>query len=407
MSNANLSRASIYQGVYIGWEATPGTIVPPTKRLIGLTINQVPNIPIKTVKNMGAKGAVGSQTGMQFTEAKTEGAVDFNNFAYLHTMAWGASQLSSDENANVAYTRFWNPSSTQPAAPPVVASVLQGSVAGAEQFGYGFMPNFDIKWTKDELTFTGELTGQKQDRDASFTPSIKCTVTAPAAAAATAVTIGANVTDGNIPNGLYYTNLGNPINVTGGNTIAVSAADLVVTALVNALVDNEYFETIAEVPAVPADPDVWGVYISLDGATFTRLLDTMEGGITCNGMWAPVFHADDNPASSSYKTFDRIAEKQPEISATLTTEEGTEADNWMNYLENGTNVWLGVKVLGPVIDTDGATNYMWKLNIPFLVTKPDPGDKGDVYGNTFTFELCHDPEFGLFQCTLVNRLPTL
>ena len=407
MATGTKSRAALYQGVYLGWEATSGVVVPSTRRLIGMVMNQMPIIPIKTVKEQGTKGASGTQRGQQYTEAKVSGAIDFNNFAYLHTLAWGASDLSSDENTNVAYTRFWNPSSLNPANAPVTATMLQGSVAGAEKMGYAFMPDFSIKWGKEEATFDGMLIGQIQDRDASITPNIKITVSAPAIATAIALDVTTDSDSGTIPNGTYYTNLGKPFVVTGGNAITAGAATLTVNALVDAIGANEYTWTVPEVVSVPADFDLFGVYISLDGAAYTRLLDTLDGGITCNGLWKPSFHVNDNPGSASFKTFDRIVECQPDITATLTTEEGTEADNWMTHLENGDKVWLGVKVTGPVIDTDGATNYLWRINIPFYVTKPDPGDKGEVYGNTFTFELAHDPAFGMFQVTLVNQLPSL
>lgn len=391
------SRASIYQGIQIGIESTPGTAVPATKRLLNIEMNQVPIIPVKSVNTQAGKGMTSTQKGDQYTECKFSGALDFNILTYLFSLAYG---VVTPTLANSGYTWAWAPSSTDPVTPST-ATVEEGSSKGAEKFAYGVVQDIQIKWSKDDVTCEGTIFGQTQTRNATMTQQIKMTTSA-AAAAATSLTVATSVATGTIPNGTYVTNLGKVFVVTGGNTITASSATLTVTALAAAITAGEIAFLIPEVAAVSVDPINIGLYISTDSVNYTQLLDSIEGQINLNGLWGPSFHVNDTTT-----TFDRIVEKDPAITATITTEEGTEADNFMSYLNNGQKVWLGFKCNGPQINASPLVKYLFRLNIPFFVTKPDPGDKGDVYGNTFSFELAHDQGYGIFSAQIINKLASL
>lgn len=391
------SRASIYQGIQIGIESTPGTQVAATKRLMNIQMNQVPIIPVKTVNLQGGKGMSATQKGDQYTECKFSGPLDFNILTYLFSLCYGTV---TPVLANLGYTWTWQPSSTDPVV-PTSATLEEGSSKGAEKFGYATVQDIQIKWNKDDATCDGTIFGQNQTRDATMTAQIKMTCSA-AILSAVALTVATSVTTGTIPNGTYVTNLGKVFTVTGGNTITSSSATLVVTALAAAISAGEIAYLIPEVPPVAIDPVNIGLYISTDSVNYTQLMDTIEGQINLNGLWAPSFHNQDTTV-----TFDRIVEKDPQISASITTEEGTEADNYMTYLLSGQKVWIGLKVNGPQINGAPLVKYLFRLNIPFFVTKPEPGDKGDVYGNTFSFDLAHDQGYGIFQATLINKLAAL
>jgi hypothetical protein len=391
------SRASIYQGIQIGIESTPGTPVAATKRLLDIQMNQVPIIPVKSVNLQGGKGLSATQKGSQYTECKFSGPLDFNILTYLFAMCYGNL---TPVLANSGYTWTWQPSSIDPVV-PTSATLEEGSSKGGEKFAYATVQDIQIKWNKDDATCEGTIFGQTQTRNATMTAQIKMTCAA-AASAAVSLTVATSVATGTIPNGTYVTNLGKVFVVTGGNTITANSATLTVTALAAAITAGEIAFLIPEVAPVAVDPVNVGLYISTDGTNYTQLLDGIEGQLNLNGLWAPSFHCQDTTT-----TFDRIVEKDPNISATITTEEGTEADNYMAYLNNGQKVWIGLKCNGPQINASPLVKYLFRINIPMFVTKPDPGDKGDVYGNTFNFELAHDQSYGIFQSTIINKLAAL
>lgn len=162
---------------------------------------------------------------------------------------------------------------------------------------------------------------------------------------------------------------------------------------------------VTELPVVAIMPQSVGTYLSVDGgATFTRMQKDMDGELRINNAWKPVYHVNDLNAS-----FDDVAEQMPDMGLTLTVEEGSEADTFMSRLYAGQMVYAGCKSVGPTIGTVSGTkiSYMHKVNLPTFVSKPDPGDKSGVFGNTFTFDVGHDNTFGLAQITLINTLATL
>lgn len=395
------SRATVFQGIQVGIESTPGTLVAATKRILNLEMNQVPQIPVNVVRHAGFKGASGTQKGQRHTEARFNGPIDFNVLPYLATLAYGQVSPSVDANTVKMYTWRWNPSATDPLTPKS-ATFEQGSSKGAEKFGYATVQDLALKWAKEDASVEGLIFGGAQTRNATMTPGIRI-VTGVAASAATSLSVTTpGTTTGTIPNGTYVTNLGKVFVFTGGNTITAGAATLTVTALAAAITAGEVAFTLPELDPMAADPAAIGVFISLDGVNYTQLLDTLDGQINLNGLWKPSFHVND-----AFTSFDRLAELNPAFGATITTEEGTEANNYMSYLDNGTKCWLGLRVMGPTINTSPLTRHMIRLNIPMLVTKPDPGDKNDVYGNTFTFEHAHDLAFGMFDLTVQNKLAAL
>ena len=317
------SRATIYQGIQIGIESTPGTAVACAKRLLGLEVTLNPQIPVKTAKNQGAKGAVGTQRGLEHTEGSVSGALDFNTLHYMLTLLFGAATDSLDGTVDI---HTWAPSALAPLTPKT-ATIEQGSSVGAEKVAFALMTELVIKWSKEDASLDGALIANEYQRNITMTA------------------------------------------------------------------------TPTEVAAVPVNPAAIGVYISLDGNTYTLLEDTIDGEFKMSGLWAPSFHVND-----TLESFDRVAEQQPEFGMTLTVEDGTETDDFMSHLYAGQKIWLGFKAVGPEITT--GKNYQIKAYMPVYVVTPDFGDKDSVFGSTFQFELAHD-EDGLVSIELKNDITTL
>lgn len=408
-----LSRATQYQGIQFGIESTPGTQVPATRRLINMELIQTPQIPVKTVRYQGFKGAGGTQKGQRHTEAKFNGVMDYSLLPYLASLAWGSG---GPVTANGGTTWRWNPNSIDPIT-PLSATIEQGSSVGAEKFGYATLMDLAFKWSKEDASIEGTMFGQNQIRSATMTTNLKLTVSANAASGATSLSVTVTKADGTaatgtVPAGTYVLDspFVNPLGtgayvsftVTAPGTITAGAATLTVSALASAINQGAVAFSIREVIATPIDPEELAVFVSTDGTNYTLLTDVIDGAVNLNGLFKPSFHVNDANAS-----FDDIVEVMPNFTATLTIEEGTEANTFMSYLDNGQKIWLGLRALGSTINASPLVRHEFRLNIPMFVTKPDPGDKNDVYGNTFTFEHAHDMAFGMFDLRIVNRVPNL
>jgi len=157
-------------------------------------------------------------------------------------------------------------------------------------------------------------------------------------------------------------------------------------------------------PPLAVSPVALSVWLSTDGGvTFNQLNKTLDGEIRLLSLWKPVFHVTD--ATSSY---DDTVELAPDFGAKITTEEGTEADLYMARLYDNQVVHLGLKATGPMIEAGTPNIYhQFKAQLPVRVMTPDPGNKNDVYGNTFTFDIADDENFGLGQFSLINKISTL
>jgi hypothetical protein len=402
-SMSGIARARQYQGIQFGVEdpSTPGTLVAATKRLVGMEIDVNPEYATKTVVYAGVTGAVGTQKGQKFSTAKFTGVGSYNNLTLLFSLAFGVVTPTLSNNGE---TWNWQPSSVQPWSPSSATFEI-GSSAGSEKFGWGTLADITLKTGQNEFSIDGTLFGGKQVRDATMTPNIVITLPA-AAAAATSLTVTCLNDDGTtangqvIPAGTYTTSQGKIVVVTAPATVSAGGATLTVTALAALLLVGDKMFTIPAVPCIPFDPDVVGWYLSTDGVTYTAIGTSMDGTIVIGNLWKQHF------LQNETDTFGSIKQLAPAISATLSVEEGTNADDFIGYIDSGTLVWLGLKVTGPQINASPLVKYSFRLNIPMYITKPDPGNKDDVQGNTFTFEHAFD-QGKLFDLTIVSKLAVI
>ena len=409
----SLSRATQYQGIQLGIESVPGTQVPATRRLINLELIQTPQIPVRSVVYQGFKGAGGTQKGQRHTEARFTGALDYSTLPYLMALGYGGG---APVTANGGTTWRWNPSSIDPIT-PLSATIEQGSSVGAERFGFATLMDIAFTWAREDASVEGTIFGQNQIRGAAMTQNLRLRTTSAAASGAISLPVAVTRADGSaatgsVPAGTYVLEspFVNPLGtapfitftVTAPATITAGAATLTVSTLATAIPIDSVAFSIREVLATPIDPEEIAVFLSVDGMNYTLLTDVIDASVNFSGLFRPAFHIND-----VFPSFDSIVEVAPAYTATVTIEEGTEANTFMEHLDTGQKVWLGVRALGPTINASPLVRHEFRLNIPMYVTQPDPGDKNEVYGNTFSFEYAHDMAFGMFDLRVTNRVPAL
>lgn len=185
------SRASVYQGIQIGIETIPGAAVPCTKRLLGMELTLNPQIPVKTVKYQGAKGATGTQHGQEFTEGSFTGAMDFNLLYYLFSLMFGASTDTVDGTVDI---HNWKPSDVIPLTPKT-GTIEQGSSMGAERVSFGVVREIMCTWSREDASIDGSLFGQFYNRNITLTPGLPEVASLPIHPVAIGVYISLNGTD--------------------------------------------------------------------------------------------------------------------------------------------------------------------------------------------------------------------
>lgn len=159
-------RSTIFQGIQIAKETTPGTFVAANKRLQSISIE--PSIKIETndFKPIGTKMTTIVQTGKEWSEAGISGMLDFNEIAYL------ASSVLTTATPTGTTERTWvfSPSATSADA-PVTFTVEQGDAVRAHRIAHGLVTELGFDFSRDEITIDGAMMGQRLTDGITMTAS--------------------------------------------------------------------------------------------------------------------------------------------------------------------------------------------------------------------------------------------
>jgi len=154
-------RASVYQGVQVGVEATPGEAVAANKRLLCTFIDPKPRVSVEGYRPQGSKfTTTESLPQNDHTMAAISGKIGYNDIAYLLT-----SCLCNPSGAFTFKPEAFGPDTCK------TLTVQTGSSVRAEQFTYGAVTALDFEVTRAAVNLTGEMIGQKTEEGATLTAS--------------------------------------------------------------------------------------------------------------------------------------------------------------------------------------------------------------------------------------------
>jgi hypothetical protein len=171
--------------VQLGAETTPGTAVPATKLLENLTVAMTPNPDVKTYRGTGRRWASSSALNREWTDVKLSGDLDYQDFIYLASGAWGAPTPATHTGGTLSKDWIWTPP-VSGSITPKTYTVEQGDATRAHRVAYGVIQGFGYKGSrKDGFTVTGDMLAQ------AFVDAV--TMTATPTAVALAPCPGANV----------------------------------------------------------------------------------------------------------------------------------------------------------------------------------------------------------------------
>ncbi len=149
-------RASIFQGVQIGVESTPGTSVPANKKLQSISIEPSIKAEVKTFRPMGSKFSTLSALGKEWSESKISGQPTYDELTFLL-----ASLVSYAAPAGAGTEKTWtfSPLTSNPDTVKTF-TVEQGGSVRAHKFTNGIVTGLTMKFSPGEVTLDGTMMGK-------------------------------------------------------------------------------------------------------------------------------------------------------------------------------------------------------------------------------------------------------
>jgi hypothetical protein len=149
-------RATVFEACQVGLESAPGVGVSASARLLDVTIEPRPVVPVREYRPAGGKFSTAATVGKEHTEASIEGVIGFNSITYLLQSLLKAG-TSSGGGADKTWTfkpAAWSPDTMK------TLTVEAGSGVRAEKFVYGIVTGLTFRFTREEAALSGEMIGR-------------------------------------------------------------------------------------------------------------------------------------------------------------------------------------------------------------------------------------------------------
>ncbi len=140
-------RMFVNQVVQIGPEATPGTIVPATKRLECYTIEDGIMADVAQFRSIGHKYSIEQEELAEWMESNVSGNLDFNGSIYILNSALAKVTPTAHGSSSTAKDWTFAPP-VAGAASPQTYSIEQGDSVRAHKMGFGLFTDFGYKLTR-------------------------------------------------------------------------------------------------------------------------------------------------------------------------------------------------------------------------------------------------------------------
>lgn len=149
-------RASIFTGVQIGKETTPGTGVAAGKKLLATSFEVGANPDVQTFTPNGYKFATIATLNREWVEGSIDGQMSYTDVCYLL-----ASLISDDTPATVGTTgkEYVFTSDSDGPDTPLTYTVEQGSSVRAHKFTNGLVTGITLSFDKDGTKVDGTIIG--------------------------------------------------------------------------------------------------------------------------------------------------------------------------------------------------------------------------------------------------------
>jgi hypothetical protein len=437
-------RASVFEKAQIGVESTAGTDVAATKIIQSFSIAPSIQSESQVFRPQGQKFNVAAIQNKEWTEADIEGYLDFNELAYLL-----ASLMSYAAPSGTAPAYTWTFAPAQSSADTVKSYTVEtGSSVRAQQFTYGLVNELTFEYSRDELTLSGSMLGQKTTD--GITPT-------DLSAVATAATLTTALTGAN--NDLVFTAAvtglaGREITITytdpaapgvsesvavsgrritftlstDGSSVITSTGDslkatLLASAEASALVTaadagandgTGVVTALAETALSGGAGATWairpmsgnGVDVYLDatsaGLGTTKLTRVLSAEWTLGNRFSPLW-----VLNSANASFVATVENAPDFTVTMMVEADSAGMAILEYVRSADTKFMRIQNTGPVLT--GSTTYRLRFDVAVKFTEVgEYSDEDGVYAIEFTATGVYDAGWAkAVNVTLVNNVAAL
>lgn len=148
-------RASVFQGVQLGVESTPGTAVAASKQLQSMSLTPRIDLGVDVFRPNGNKFITVAAPGKELAGADVEGKLTYTEIVYPLSSLLGAASISGAG----PFTWSFTPSSLNPDTFKTF-TVQQGNSVRAEQFAYGLFTGLNISGSRDGWDIRATMLGQ-------------------------------------------------------------------------------------------------------------------------------------------------------------------------------------------------------------------------------------------------------
>lgn len=427
-------RASVYEGVAIGPEITPGTPVAATRRLGSMGIDLSPNPEVKTYTPKGYKFPTVAETVRDWTTGKLSGKPTYTELPYAYSGVLNKVNPTIPTGATQARQWTYSVSTTNPDT-PVTYSLEQGTDrVRAAHAALGLITEFGMTWDrKAGMSVSGSLIAQQWLDDkvrfiaisgsptgGTFTITVDGETTAdiPYDAAAAAITAAlealASVGAGNVvATGGPLPTAPVRVRFTGAfdsqAVPALTTSDALIGGIAPASSATRISPAANQLDLVPiqaAQIDVYAATTWAGLAGATKLQRAFKGSWKLSNRFAPIW-----TLNSSQSSFADFVESEPKGEGMF----GVGADDvgmtFLGNLRRNDTVFVRFQATGPLIETAGGTpiSYANVVDMALKITKmSELRNEDGLLAVDYTGELAHDPTWGrATEITVINTLTAL
>lgn len=427
-------RATIFQKAQLGVEVTPGTNVAATKILQATSILPAIKGATKSFRPIGSKFPTLSALGKEWAEAKIEGQGSYEDLTYLLASLM-CTPTPVQQGGTAAYLSTFLVANGLADIITTYSVEHGGSVRGIE-LSYGIVNELEIAFSRDDVTISGSMIGQKVTDDVY--PSTNETQTviksgdvtsghfhltfggqksgeiqynATAADVQTALralstigSTGCRCTGGPLPSTGVVVEFTGPLAQTDVATLTVDNTAIAGggTIAVSETVKGAAPTNIALQPILPTEVSIYLADTAAGLAGAAALTRALKASWKLGGRFNPLWTLDASQASWAAHV-----EGEPTMEMKLMVEADSEGMGPLTQMRTGASKFMRIQAVGPLI----AGNYYYTLTIDMCGKVQPPSEFSDeqgVYAIEWTLTGAYDATWTkAVQIELTNTISAL
>lgn len=416
-------RAQVFEGSQLGLEVTPGTAVAATKRLVGTTISPKIESQAKSVMPKGSRMNTGAIPNKQWTSAAiSQDPALYTDISYVFAGLFGPPTITNPSSG--VYLHEWDPLNYTGLTPKTY-TVENGGFVRARKFAYGLVTDVSMEGTREGVTLSGAMIGQKETigitlsagtaevqtlsktgtvSGGTFTLTFMGETTATIAynaansAVQSALEALPNIAPGDITLGGGPVNT-TPVTITFGGQYASADVPLIISDSTSLTGGGTYgvVQTTAGAPLstttmAPVSGNQWDFYLDPTSGALgtTKLTRVFRWAWGIQGMYGPVW-----PGNTTNASWAAHVDRKPTTSFSFQVEGDSTGEGYIaSYLDTGTVFFVRVKMTGATLQ---ASTYLAQLDFAVALTGvTDNEDVDGVYALTYQGEIDYSASWGKY-----------